>query len=72
MLCKRVSLSIEAPLRNLEGFPCLDFTRKKYGISGFLYWTHRTLRSSVWRPYGTLVKGQGSAELISGKGTGLR
>ena len=64
MPCKRVSLSIAAPFWNLEGFACRDFLREKDSISGFLSRTQRTLRHEVWGPSGTLVKGQGSPELI--------
>jgi len=53
MLCKRVSLSIGAPLGNLEGY-CLPglFERKgKYIWVPFL--TQTTLKFYVWGPSGT-------------------
>jgi len=45
MLCKQASLSIGAPLGNLEGIrlPGL-FLSEKDCISGFLSWTQWTLR----------------------------
>ena len=67
MPCKRVSLSIGVPLvkmRGEGGFACRDFLRKKDSISRFLSWTQRLLRFYVWGPSGTLLKGQGCAELI--------
>jgi len=42
--------------------------REKDSNSGFISWTQRTLRFLIWVPSGTLVKGQGFAELISDYG----
>jgi len=68
MSYKRVSLSIGALLGNPDEIHLLGLFEEKESISGFLSWTQRTLRFSVWRPSGTLVKGQGSPELISDYG----
>jgi len=61
-------VSIEAPLGNLEGIRLPGLLREKNSISGLFSWTQRTLRFEVWGPSGTLVKGQGSPELISDYG----
>jgi hypothetical protein len=45
------------------------FWREKDSIYGFLSRTQRTLRFYVWGSSGTLVKQQGSPELISDYGT---
>ena len=42
--CKRVSLSIWAPLENLEGIRLPGIFERKGNISGFLSWAQRTLR----------------------------
>jgi hypothetical protein len=42
--------------------------KKEKSTSGFLSWTHRTLRFHVLGPSRTLVKEQGSPELISDYG----
>ena len=68
MLYTRVSLSIGAPLGNLDLIRLPGLLREKDSISGFLSWTQRTLRHEVWGPTGPLVKGQGSPELISDYG----
>jgi hypothetical protein len=60
----RASLSIGAPLGDLERIRFPGLLRQKDIIYGFLSWTHRTLRFLVWGPYGTLVMEQGSPELI--------
>jgi len=65
---KRASLSIGALLGNLDGIHLLGLFEEKESISGFLYWTQRNLRFSVWGPSGTLVKRQDSPELISDYG----
>jgi len=45
MPCKRVSVSIRAPLGNLKGDSLSGtFLREKDSISGFLSWTQRILR----------------------------
>jgi len=44
MPCRRVSLSIGAPLGNLEGVPLLGLLKERSSISGFLTWTQRSLR----------------------------
>jgi hypothetical protein len=45
MPCKRVFLSIGAPLGNLEGDSLAGtLWGEKGSISGFLFWTQRTLR----------------------------
>jgi len=64
----RTSLSLGAPLGNLEGISLPKLLREKDSISGFLSWTQRTLIFWVWEPSETLVKGQGSLELISDYG----
>ena len=64
---KRVSHYIGALLGNLEGIRLPGLFEKK-SMPGFFCWTLRTLRFYVWGPYGTLVKGQGSPELISDYG----
>jgi hypothetical protein len=51
-----------------RAFACQNFLSEKDGISGFLSWTQRTLRCYIWEPSGTVVKGQGSPELISDYG----
>jgi len=62
---KRVSLSTGALLGNLDGTSLLGLFEEKESLCGFLSWTQWTLRFSVWGPSGTLVKGQGSPELLS-------
>jgi len=64
MPCKRASLFIGALLGKLEGVHLPGLLREKKIISGFLSWTQRPLRFQVWGPSGTLVKEQGSPELI--------
>jgi len=44
MPCKMVSLSIGAPLGNLEGTDLPGLLREKDSISGFLSWTQWTMR----------------------------
>jgi len=50
MPCRQVSLSTGALLRTWRGFICRDFWEKRKSISGFLSWTQRPLRFSVWGP----------------------
>ena len=64
MFCKRASLFIGAPLGNLEGVRLPGPLREKKSISEFLCWTLRPLRFYVRGASGTLVKEQGSPELI--------
>jgi hypothetical protein len=71
MLRKALDTGISL-LRGPSGEPGVDWLagtfERKDSISGFLSWTQRTLRFYVWGPSGTLVKGQGSFELISDYG----
>jgi len=64
MPSKQASLSIGALLGKLQGVHLPELLREKESISGFLSWTWRPLRYQVWGPSGTLVKEQGSPELI--------
>jgi hypothetical protein len=64
----RASLSIGAPLGNLEEIHLPGLLREKNSISGFLSWAQKTLTFYFWGPSGILIKGQGSAELISDYG----
>jgi hypothetical protein len=68
MPCKQVSFSIGALLENLGALICQDCLSEKDSASGLLSWTQSTLRFLTWGPSGTLVKGQGSPELISDYG----
>ena len=62
-LYKGLSLH-RGPVGNLEGVRLPRLLREKKSISGFLSWTLRPLRFEVGEPSGTLVKEQGSPELI--------
>jgi hypothetical protein len=68
MPCKRVSLSMGAPLWNLEGIllPGLFERKGKYIWVSFL--DPEGIKILSLGPFGTLVKGQGSPELISDYG----
>jgi hypothetical protein len=44
MPCKQISLSIGAPMGNLEAICLLGLLERKDSISGFLSWTQGTLR----------------------------
>jgi hypothetical protein len=68
MPCKRVSHSIGALVGNL-GFNLPGHLGEKKIISGFLSWTWWPLKFEIWGPSGTLVKEQGSPELMSDYGT---
>ena len=60
-----LSIPVEAPLGNREGIRLPRLLTEKDSVSGFLSWTHRTLRFLVWGSSATLVKGQGCTELIT-------
>jgi hypothetical protein len=62
---KWVSLSTGAPFGNLNVFAFQGVLRENEIISSLFCWTKKKLRLQVWGTYGTLLKGQGSPELIS-------
>jgi hypothetical protein len=65
MPCKQVCLSIGVTLGYLEGICFLGLFVRRGKYFWFLSCTQRTLRLWVWGWSGTLLKGQGSCELIS-------
>jgi hypothetical protein len=65
MPCKQVSLSIRAPLGNLEGICLLGLFERNGQYIWVPFLDPERIKSVVWRPSGTLVKGLGSTGLIS-------
>ena len=59
MPCKPVSLSVGAPLGNLEGIHLLGLLRETDSISGFLSWAQRILRFLVCGAIWNFGKGTG-------------
>jgi len=64
MPCKRVSLSLGAPLGNLEGIRLLGLFEKKMIDIRVPILDPEDIKILSLGPSGTLVKGQGSPELI--------
>jgi hypothetical protein len=69
MPCRWVSLFTGTLLGNLEEVHLAGLLRENKSISGFLFWTRRSLRfKSGGGPSGTLVKDQGCPEFILDNG----
>ena len=68
MPCKRVSLSIGAPLGNLEGIRLPGLFERKGKHMWVPFSDPEDIKFLSLGPSGTLVNGQGSPELISDYG----